>query len=313
MNDPVHVAVAVLRDPQGRVLISRRLAGSHMAGAWEFPGGKVEPGEDVPAALGRELREELGVRVDRAVPLIRVRHDYPDRSVLLDAWEVEEYRGEPAGLEGQPLAWVDAGDLPHRGLVAADRPIIGAVRLPATYLITPPEIGETRTFLARLARAIEAGARLVQLRLPGMSADALGSLAPQVIRTCHDSGARVLLNGDPATACRLGFDGVHLRAARLSTLDARPRGLAWVGASCHDATGLAQASVAGADFALLSPVRRTPSHPEAKPLGWARLEALCEEANMPVYALGGMTPADAARARTAGAQGVAGIRGFWPE
>jgi len=310
VSEPIHVAVAVLRNPRGQVLVSRRLPGSHMAGSWEFPGGKVEPGEDVRAALRRELREELGVRVERAMRLIRIRHDYPDRSVLLDVWEVAAFRGRPAGLEGQPLAWVGTDELPARGLIGADRPIIAAVRLPRTCLITPPEPGDPRVFLARLARALENGVRLVQLRLPGMPDEALESLASQVLRLARESGARVLLNGDPAQAARLGFDGVHLGASRLRALDARPPDLAWLGASCHDAAELELAEALGADFALVSPVRPTPSHPEAKPLGWAGLEALCEQATLPVYALGGMTAADVPRAREAGAQGVAGIRGW---
>jgi len=310
VSDPVHVAVGVLRNRQGEVLVSRRLPGSHMAGTWEFPGGKVEPGEDVGAALRRELREELGVLVERSLPLIRIRHDYADRSVLLDVREVQTFRGEPAGLEGQPLAWVEPDRLPDRGLIGADRPIITAVRLPRLCQITPPEPGDPGDFLARLERVLESGIRLVQLRLPTIAPAALDSLAPQVTGVCHALGARVLLNGDPAAAARLGFDGVHLSAARLRSLDARPPDLEWVGASCHDAAELELAEVRDADFALVSPVRPTPSHPGANPLGWAGLEALCEQARLPVYALGGMTAADVPRAREAGAQGVAGIRGW---
>ena len=107
----VHVAAAVIRGADGRVLIARRPDDKHQGGLWEFPGGKVEEGEVVQAALSRELEEELGIRVSAARPLIQVHHDYPDKHVLLDVWEVSAFTGEPHGAEGQPLAWVAPRDL----------------------------------------------------------------------------------------------------------------------------------------------------------------------------------------------------------
>jgi 8-oxo-dGTP diphosphatase len=121
------VAAGVLRDAAGRVLIARRPAAAHAGGLWEFPGGKLQPGESPEAALVRELREEIGVAVGEVAPFMVHRHDYPDRRVVLHVFLVSGWVGEPRGLEGQPLRWVTLGELPAAGLLEADRPIAEAL------------------------------------------------------------------------------------------------------------------------------------------------------------------------------------------
>ena len=111
MSHVIQVAVGVLIDDKHCVLLARRLKGTHLAGFWEFPGGKVEAGETVKTALGRELLEELGITVDKTSPLLTVSHDYREKQVLLDVHRVEAWSGEPFGAEGQPIAWVDAPSL----------------------------------------------------------------------------------------------------------------------------------------------------------------------------------------------------------
>ena len=124
----VHVAVGLVVNAGGQVLVTRRPANVHQGGLWEFPGGKLEPGEEVQAGLTRELQEELGIMVMAARPVLRVHHDYPDKSVLLDVWRVEAYRGQPRGLEGQPLAWFSPEALASLPLPAADQPIVQALQ-----------------------------------------------------------------------------------------------------------------------------------------------------------------------------------------
>lgn len=102
----IRVAVGVVIDQAGRILITKRAASVHQGGLWEFPGGKVEPDETTPVALARELAEEIGIAVIDCVSLMAVSHDYGDKQVLLDVYQVTEWSGEPRGLEGQPLAWV---------------------------------------------------------------------------------------------------------------------------------------------------------------------------------------------------------------
>ena len=127
----VHVVAAAVIDATGRVLIAQRPAGTHLAGGWEFPGGKLEPGEERLAGLARELREELGITMTAAPrPLIRVRHAYPSREVLLDMWVVKRYSGEPRGLDGQALRWCTQDELAATELLPADKPIVAALRLP---------------------------------------------------------------------------------------------------------------------------------------------------------------------------------------
>jgi 8-oxo-dGTP diphosphatase len=110
------------------VLIAQRPAGKHMAGEWEFPGGKLEPGEDRFEGLKRELREELGIEAIRATPLIAYEHRYAQRTVLLDLWIVEEFSGVPQSLDAQSLQWVSLAELDTVGLLEADRPMIGELK-----------------------------------------------------------------------------------------------------------------------------------------------------------------------------------------
>lgn len=120
----LEVVVALIRDTAGRVLVSQRLPGRHMAGYWEFPGGKRAAGESRREALARELDEELGIQPLAVAPFMRLEHDYPDTRVALDVWIVSDYAGEPRALEDQPLAWHAPADLLHIELLAADRPIV---------------------------------------------------------------------------------------------------------------------------------------------------------------------------------------------
>ncbi len=128
MAAEIHVAVGVLQDALGRILIARRSDALHQGGLWEFPGGKVEPGEDVAEALSRELFEELGIRVQSSQPLLEVRHDYGDRQVWLDVHRVPQWQGEPRGLEGQPLAWVLPTALEDFQFPEANTPIAERLR-----------------------------------------------------------------------------------------------------------------------------------------------------------------------------------------
>lgn len=123
----VHVAVGVILDRNRNILITRRDPDRHQGGLWEFPGGKVEDGESLNSALTRELREELGIEVDRTSALAEVRHDYGDKSVFLDVHVVWEFSGEPQPLEGQPMVWAAVDDLRGYDFPAANVPIVDAV------------------------------------------------------------------------------------------------------------------------------------------------------------------------------------------
>lgn len=309
---PIHVAVAVIENARGEFLLARRPQHLHQGGLWEFPGGKVEPGEDIRTALDRELHEELGITATIARPLLRVRHDYPDKTVLLDVWRVTAIHGTPHGREGQPLTWVAPGELRGYQFPQANAPIVTAALLPSVYLITgEPEAGAAQ-FLQRLERAVAAGVRLVQLRAKSLDVARYRALAQAALSICHAHGAQLLLNADPQIAAELHADGVHLSGARLAALHARPLPRAqWVAASVHSLDQLRQAQTIDADFVVASPVLPTSSHPGTVPLGWDGLHALTEAAVVPVFALGGMNAEQIGRAYEHGAQGVAVVSAIW--
>ena len=315
----IEVAAGVLTDAQGRVLLMQRLPGKHLAGLWEFPGGKVESGETVAQALVRELDEELGVEVHDSTPLISIPWHYPEKSVRLHALRVTAWNGVPHAREGHPLRWVAVRDMDAAEMPAADAPILAALRLPPYYVISGSARRGSESFFGRTDSRTEQLAKndsdpslfpLWQLRMPEATREEVRRVAERLIAANPRSRESLLVNHDIELARELGI-GVHLRAAQLRELRDRPlpKG-AWVGASCHDAEELELAARLGADFATLSPVDATASHPGAAPLGWERFAQLVADARLPVYALGGVGPDNLDRARAAGAQGVAGIRAF---
>ncbi|HLF24092.1 MAG TPA: Nudix family hydrolase, partial [Burkholderiales bacterium] len=307
----IHVVAGVLIDGD-RICITRRHDGAHQGGKWEFPGGKLEPNEDPFAGLQRELREELGIDVQQAAPFACVHHDYGDIAVTLDVWYVTRFDGAPRGREAQPLRWVGIADLDPSDFPDADRPILRRLQLPALYLLSDVGRFGPTDFTRRLTRALEAGARLVQLREPQMHRAEFVAYARQLAARCRDFGARLLVNADPAWVSECEADGVHLNSHRLLTLLRRPLAPEyWVGASCHDARELQAAQQLGVDFIVLGPVQPTQSHPHASALGWERFGALCTSSTLPIYAIGGMRPEDYLVARGAGAHGLAMIRGVW--
>jgi 8-oxo-dGTP diphosphatase len=310
--DYLHVVAAVIRGGDGRILLAQRPANKHQGGKWEFPGGKVELGETPLQGLSRELHEELGIHVLQASPLIKVRHVYPEGAVLLDVWEVTAFSGEAHGREGQPVAWFEAEQLPTLEFPPANYPIITAARLPAHCLITP-EPQNPADFLQRLEARLRAGIRLVVFRAKLLSADDYVGLARESIRLAHSFGAKVVLNSPPVMLEEA--DGLHLTSRQLweeeRVYQSPLRSGQWLSASCHDERELQRAADIGVDFAFLSPVLPTLSHPGAVHLGWEVFSATVEQVNFPVYALGGMDSSHVATARLGGGQGIAAIRSLW--
>jgi 8-oxo-dGTP diphosphatase len=303
------VAAAVIRR-DGKILIARRPVDKHQGGLWEFPGGKVEAGEPVTQALVRELEEELGITPQQFRPLIRITHDYPDKAVCLDVWDVTEFHGTAAGREGQALRWVSGDELLHYDFPAANRPIVTAARLPAVYRITPPDLAAD-DYLQWIEAGPQNGTALVLLRAPHLPPSDYECLAREFLARCRAANVRLMLHGAPALLQDVAADGVHLPFRELQRLTERslPAGR-WLAASVHNREELELAQRLGADFVTLSPVQATSSHPGATLLGWPGFAAIAEAARIPVYALGGMRRDDIETAWLAGAQGVAGIRGL---
>ena len=318
----VEVAAAVLQRPDGSFLLAQRPTDKIWAGYWEFPGGKLESGETAYHALVRELKEELGIAVETAYPWLTRVFTYPHATVRLRFFRVTAWSGELHPHEGQEFSWECSPSLTlprgERGQVSvspvlpANAPILRALSLPSLYAISNvQELGEEE-FLRRFRSALEKGLRLVQLREKSLSHHDYLNLALRVVSLAHEYGAKVLFNGDVALAQELRADGVQLSGAQLFVLEARPD-VDLCGASCHSSEELRRAETLGCDFALLSPVLPTRSHPNAPHLEWEGFAAISAGASIPVYALGGLEVADMETAWRHGAHGVAILRQAWPE
>jgi 8-oxo-dGTP diphosphatase len=317
-NDKViHVAAGVVINAQGRILVAKRPKEKHQGGLWEFPGGKIEAGESAHSALVRELEEEIGIGIKSSEPLIRIRHDYPDKRVCLAVLQVNQFSGEAWGREGQEIAWVAPADLPHLEFPAANTPIVAAARLPRQLMITGAFKSE-KEFLRLLRQGLENPVGMVQFRAPWLAHGDYLELARKAHEVCRARGIPMLLNCGTDTFRILesegSCDGLHLTSQALASLGERPiaRDL-WLSAACHNLEQIKQAEAIGADFISLSPVQPTQSHPQTATLGWNEFSTNAEAASLPAYALGGLGPGDLNQAIAKGAQGVAAIGAYWLE
>jgi len=321
----VPVVAAVLQDESGRFLLSQRPEGKVRAGEWEFPGGKLLQGESSHEGLCRELQEELGIEVLAAEHLHSFTHHYPDLTIRLHVARVLRWRHAPRAREQQHLDWFDAGVLPQSPLSAADAGIARLLQLPPLLYITPAvaDSKQQQQLLASVDKALQLGAGLVYLRQPLLQPEQSLPLLQQISARCHQRAAGIVCNSELIALSqrqnsKLAVDGRHLRAAELSAAGCdddlsdwrRQHPQALLGASCHDRNELRQAQQAGCDYALLGAVKPSASHPGRAALGWRQLQTLSETTAMPLYACGGLQPADLDQARAHGAYGIAGIRGF---
>ena len=306
----VDVAVGVVIRADGRVLLGQRVAGKPYAGWWEFPGGKLEAGEDAAAALARELDEELGLQVRASCPWVIREFSYPHARVRLFFRRVWDWGGEPQSREGQAFAWLAPDAIDVAPLLPATEPVLAWLRLAPVYAISHGAALGEPAFLAALDRALQGGLRLVQLREKSLAPQAFDALFHQVLQRCRAAGARLLVNSFHDERYWRAADGVHLTGAALAALDRRPQ-VPLVAASCHGVEDLAQAGRLGLDFVVLGPVLPTASHPGAPALGWHQFLAMTGNTPVPVFALGGLSAADLDCARQAGAHGVAMLGAAW--
>lgn len=312
----VEVAAAVLRRDDGAVLLGQRAEGTFCPGYWEFPGGKVEPGETPAQALVRKLAEELEIAVapEDVLPWVVREHAYAHAHVRLHFFRIGRWSGEPRARVHAALAWVRPPGMTVAPLLPANGPVWKFLALPERMLVSGVaamlEAGESLAAAlerqeAALVRARVLGPVLVQVREPVALAEAL----VRRLRPHLGPEDLLVLNGEVDEARALGT-GLHLPQRRLESLSRRPE-LPWVGASVHEASALRRAEALALDYAVLGPVRPTRSHPGMAALGWRGFEEIARGAAIPVYAIGGLGPADLEDARRAGAHGVAGIRAWW--
>jgi len=313
---PLQVAVGVVKNTQGEVLISLRSQSLHQGGLWEFPGGKVEPAETVEQALRRELKEELGITVISAHSLLTIKHDYPDISVQLHVYEVTEFLGSAKSHVNQPLKWVKPVELTRYTFPAANQPIVMAAQLPNYYAILND--AENALLESRLRLLVDRGVKLIQLRLKSISEPDLHEFLRWAKPLCQQHKVMLLVNSAVINAQAIAVNGIHLTSRDMMAMTQRPQGKElgfneapyWVSASCHTLTELKHAEAVGVDFVVLSPILPTETHPEAEPLGWQTFAELVSQVNLPVYALGGLSSHHLEQTQLLGGQGIAGIRAF---
>ncbi|MDD1617651.1 MAG: 7,8-dihydro-8-oxoguanine triphosphatase, partial [Methylococcaceae bacterium NSP1-2] len=183
----MRVAIGVIKNHQGQVLIALRDDTRHQGGLWEFSGGKIETNETAEQALKRELKEELAIDIISAIPLMTINHSYADRAVQLIVFLVEQFTGEPHSAEGQPIKWVNVQDLKQYQFPAANQAIITAAQLPPYYAIL--DDSDPLLLEANLQKLLANGLKLIQARLKTLSAEASHAFIEQAYLLCQQHGA----------------------------------------------------------------------------------------------------------------------------
>ena len=308
---PIKVVAGIIRDPAGRVLLGQRRPDTHLAGLWEFPGGKVESGETSTEALQRELKEELGINILKTQPFICITHHYPEKSIELQAVEVQSWHGRIQSCEQQKLQWVKIIDLANEAMPAADIPVAKALQLPAQLRISPA-CKDLDTYLQCLNSDLARGCNFIQLRATNLSLAEQAEFIAKAYQINKRAKATIMVNfgADPGRYDNQ-LAGLHLKSTQLQRLQQRPIARhKLLSAACHNLDEIRLAEKVQVDFIVLSPLYATKTHPSASPLGEAGFRDLCKQTSLPIYALGGVQPQDLDKIRTFGAQGVAGISAF---
>jgi len=304
----IKAVVGVLRNENQEIFIAKRRAGQFMAGFWELPGGKIEPNELPEQAIVRELQEELGIQVQHISLHQTMTHAYSDRIVELSIYNINQYQGTAAGIEGQEIAWAAIDALLAYNLLPTMKAFIHSITLPDKYWITPAKNHGSDDWMLKFNQKLSQGVKLIQLR----SKIALDSAMIEEIKSkCRQYDASLLLNTPNKDFSLPDCDGYHLTTEEMYILKTRPcPATQLLGISTHSLTEALQAQAFGADFIVISPVQATQTHPDTQPIGWDAAKEVVDKLNIPVYFLGGMQEQDLEKTLQLGAQGIAGVSAF---
>ncbi len=311
LSDVLKVVVGIVQHPVSKkILICQRSKEQHLAGLWEFPGGKVEAGEALFHALKRELFEEVGISVISAHPAKQITHVYDTKTLCLDFWFVTAFYGDVYSKEGQVFKWVDVDELSRFEFPEANKSIIASITLSPFWMITDDcSISQSDDFIVSTLNAIKKfQLKLLLFRSKELSDLDYYAVYQQLRGECQQLGCEILLNREKINLSEA--KNWHLTSTQLHQYKERPANTGWLSCSCHHLDDIKQAEKIEADFILLSTVHKTQSHPEAKPLGWKAFKHLVHQTKLPVYALGGVKREELTLAQYHGAKGIAGISTF---
>lgn len=323
MPPPLHVVAGVLDDGDGRILLTRRTGNRELAGLWEFPGGKVEPGESAAQALVRELREEIGIEADASAfePLIVVPHRMTSgKRIRLDVHRVGVYRGRVRGMESQAVTWVAPECLSDYSMPGADLPVVAALLQPSVVVVADTFGCAPETLVMQLEEAMQRGAKRVWLQLPHIDHSHQALCADASALAAHH-GAQLLLKGAPSaleTLCGWASHhraGVMLEPATLASMTQRPVSAnVACAAVCHSLADVQHAQRLGLDFVVLEVARDTSSdtHATRPTIDLARFADWREQLVLPIYlADDDLAMTNIRTLREQGAQGVAVSLDAW--
>jgi 8-oxo-dGTP diphosphatase len=290
-----------------------------MAGKWEFPGGKVQAGEQPLQALQRELKEELNIDVTSVRSFIQLRHAYPDKSIFLDVYKVYNFEGIENGNEGQQIKWVSGDDLRKYEFPQANRLILNSLFVPELIAITPDNVDPA---MATPVKNVLANGIDVVLYRDYQSDNKRyldnayilnDNFSSQFARSSSEKKLGLMVSRPEVSLNKIeSFCGLHLNSQDLKQFKSRPIShKKLLSASCHNIEEIRQAESVGCDFIYLAPVLKTASHQTAENLGWTMSESLVAQTALPVILLGGLALTDLEQAKSIGALGIAGISRFW--
>jgi len=307
------IAVGIVLNQDQQVLICKRNTGRHLAGYWEFPGGKLESCESFKFALRRELFEEVGINTKTAIKILETQYQYSDRLLRFQFFKVKEYSGEVVVNENQEINWVNICDLSEIDFPPANRAAIDALRLPDYYMVADERV-LTNKLISCVESQLNKGVRIIQHR---SSLDVEKRIylqhARDLKRLCESYDAKYICNCSLDWLGEIQPHGVHLNSRCLhevATTRVKNSDYEYFSASCHNEKEVNLANQLEVRCVLIGPVNATESHPEVAAINWKQFNKLCAYANCPVYAIGGMKLGDQKIASIYGAQGIAAIRAF---
>ena len=306
------VAIGIVTNELDQLLLSKRADTKHLAGAWEFPGGKVASQESFKMALRRELFEEIGIHTTRTRKIIEFNHQYDDCYIHFQVYKVIQYLNKISAKEGQPIRWVNLKELDEVQFPAANNVIVDTLRLPSLYMIADQQCTKDNV-LSNIQQQLKNGIRLVQYRAHRLTRSEYITTAKSIRELCEQYNATMICNCDLDWVDTITPHGVHLSSTRLREVyknSSSSNANNFFSASCHSKHEIELANQLGVRSILIGPVHYTASHPNAISLEWEGFNQLCNNSNVPVYALGGISKDQVPLAIAHGAQGIAGISTF---